>query len=115
MTESTEVGEEFDGLRTYAWQILNSKCAMLVRSMGCFAEFNTNTDKVVTLTAEKNSRAWLIVATFFQENSFIKSILAEFSFWSGSARRKKRGNRFRLDKIGEDDPYENYKIFLKSY
>ena len=56
------------------------------------------------LTTEKNSRAWFIVATFFQLNSLINAILTGFSFWSGPPSLKNVGNRFLSDSIGEDDP-----------
>ena len=59
-----------------------------------------------SLTTEKNSSAWLMVATFFQLNFFIIAILAAFSFWSGPTRRKKLGNLFLSDKIGEEEPYD---------
>ena len=46
-----------------------------------------DTNRKEFLTIEKNSRAWFIVATFFQLNSLIKAILAGFNFWSGPMRR----------------------------
>ena len=58
----------------------------------------------ILLTTEKNSRAWFIVATFFQLNRFMRAILDGFRFWSGPASRKNVGNRDLSDRIGDDDP-----------
>ena len=61
-------------------------------------------DFIYIFTTEKNSRAWLIVATFFQLNNFIRAIFAGFNIWSGTTKRKKLGNLFLSDKIGELEP-----------
>ena len=55
------------------------------------------------ITSEKSSSVWFIVATLFQSNFFIRAMLAGFCCWSGPASRKKLGNRFLSDRIGDED------------